>query len=94
MFDRRLLICCVLVACWAADVALPIRNVNAETVEIRPPNIVLILADDLGYGDIQCLNPDKGKIATPAIDRLAQQGFVLLTRIRHLRFALRRVTAF
>ena len=37
------------------------------------PNIVYILADDLGYGDVKCLNPD-GKIATPHLDRLAAQG--------------------
>ncbi len=39
----------------------------------RPPNIVYILADDLGYGDVHCCNP-KGKIATPEIDRLAAGG--------------------
>jgi arylsulfatase A len=38
------------------------------------PNIVLILCDDLGYGDVQCLNPDTGKIKTPCIDQLASQG--------------------
>lgn len=38
------------------------------------PNIVYILADDLGYGDVQCLNPKRGKIKTPNIDRLAAQG--------------------
>ena len=38
------------------------------------PNIVYILADDLGYGDVHCLNPDRGKIATPQIDKLAAQG--------------------
>jgi arylsulfatase A-like enzyme len=38
------------------------------------PNVVLILADDLGYGDVQCYNPERGKIATPHIDRLATQG--------------------
>jgi len=38
------------------------------------PNIVYIIADDLGYGDVQCLNPERGKIATPHIDRFASQG--------------------
>jgi arylsulfatase A len=38
-----------------------------------PPNLLLILADDLGYGDLRCYN-DQAKIATPRIDRLAQQG--------------------
>ncbi|MCP5110834.1 MAG: sulfatase-like hydrolase/transferase, partial [bacterium] len=38
------------------------------------PNIVVIYADDLGYGDVQCYNPERGKIPTPHIDRLAAQG--------------------
>lgn len=37
------------------------------------PNIVLILADDMGYGDARCFNP-QSKIATPNIDRLAREG--------------------
>ncbi len=32
------------------------------------------MCDDLGYGDIQCLNPEHGKIPTPAVDRLAKEG--------------------
>lgn len=42
----------------------------------RPPNIVYILFDDLGYGDVHCLNPEHSKIATPNMDRLAAQGMV------------------
>jgi arylsulfatase A-like enzyme len=38
------------------------------------PNILVILADDLGYGDVHCYNPERGKIATPQIDRLATQS--------------------
>ena len=38
------------------------------------PNIVYILCDDLGYGDVHCFNPQRGKIATPHADRLAGQG--------------------
>jgi arylsulfatase A-like enzyme len=37
------------------------------------PNVVLIYADDLGFGDLSCYNPD-GKISTPNIDKLAQNG--------------------
>ena len=37
------------------------------------PNIVFILADDMGYGDMACNNPDS-KIPTPNLDRLASQG--------------------
>ncbi len=39
----------------------------------QKPNIVFILADDMGYGDLGCYNPES-KIATPNIDGLANQG--------------------
>ena len=38
------------------------------------PNIVYVICDDLGYGDIQCLNPKNGKIPTPHVDKLASEG--------------------
>lgn len=37
------------------------------------PNILVILADDMGYGDVGAFNPDS-KISTPHLDRLADQG--------------------
>ncbi|MGV3484670.1 MAG: sulfatase family protein [Planctomycetaceae bacterium] len=40
----------------------------------QKPNLVYILCDDLGYGDVQCLNPQRGKIQTPNLDRLASHG--------------------
>ncbi|APZ94914.1 sulfatase-like hydrolase/transferase [Fuerstiella marisgermanici] len=39
----------------------------------RHPNIIYILADDLGYGDVSCYNPES-KINTPHVDRLAAEG--------------------
>ncbi|MCL3779480.1 arylsulfatase [Prolixibacteraceae bacterium JC049] len=43
--------------------------------EEQAPNIIYILADDLGYGDVSCLNP-QGKIQTPEMDKLAQSSMV------------------
>jgi arylsulfatase A-like enzyme len=37
------------------------------------PNIIFILADDLGYGDVSCFNKNS-KIITPNIDKLAKDG--------------------
>lgn len=37
------------------------------------PNILFIYADDLGYGDVSCYNPES-KVSTPHIDRLAANG--------------------
>src|SRR5215475_7145120 len=38
----------------------------------RPPNIVFILADDLGYADLSCYG--RREFTTPNIDRIAAQG--------------------
>lgn len=39
------------------------------------PNVIYILCDDLGYGDVRVLNP-KGQIATPNMDRIAHEGLI------------------
>lgn len=46
----------------------------ADTTSASRPNILILYADDLGYGDVRCNNPDRGKIPTPNIDKLASQG--------------------
>ncbi len=54
---------------------LALGAVAASGKSNRPkPNIVLILADDLGFGDVHFQNPDRSRLPTPCIDGLARQG--------------------
>jgi arylsulfatase A-like enzyme len=64
----RLLSLCLVVLC------LSLSPLRADAAAPSQPNIVFILADDLGYGDVQAFNPQRGKIKTPNCDRLAAQG--------------------
>jgi arylsulfatase A len=48
---------------------------SSRAAQTPPPNIVYVYCDDLGYGDVQCLNP-QGKIPTPHMDRLARGGLI------------------
>ena len=63
-FSAMATICCLL--------TLASTNLNAQN-KSGLPNIVYILADDLGFGDVSINNP-QSKINTPHIDGLAQQG--------------------
>ena len=47
---------------------------HSQSSAAQKPNILIIYADDLGYGDVSCYNPDRGRIPTPHIDQLAGQG--------------------
>ena len=49
-------------------------SVSTTTNLERPPNIILIVADDLGYNDISTFGG--GIVQTPSIDRLAKEGAV------------------
>lgn len=51
------------------------ENVLAAPSESSRPNIVIILADDMGYGDVAVLN-SRSRIPTPNLDRLAGEGLV------------------
>ncbi len=46
-------------------------SLTAADTSPQRPNVVVLYADDLGYGDVQCYNPERGKIPTPHIDKLA-----------------------
>src|SRR5438128_3355504 len=56
-----------------ASVVVLFTPVPGGAGDSRSPNIVIVLADDLGYGDPQCYNKES-KIPTANIDRLATQG--------------------
>lgn len=64
---RRGLVATLVLACLAPLAARAIADAPP-----RRPNVVLILADDLGYGDLGCYG--QTRIRTPHLDRLASEG--------------------
>ena len=62
---------------WRMAIALFIAMVPAmaqqSVADSGHPNVLLIYADDPGYGDVGCYNPES-KVPTPHMDRLATEG--------------------
>jgi len=58
---------------FAISILILVFGCSVEKTEFQKPNIVFILADDLGYGDVSCFN-ENSKIKTPNIDGLAAKG--------------------
>lgn len=50
-------------------------HVPATDEKPPPPNIIFIMADDMGYGDVSALHPGS-KIRTPHLDRMAREGMI------------------
>lgn len=59
----------------AVVILLTLPSGTNESLAQAPekPNVVIILADDLGYGDVQAFN-EESRISTPRMNRLAEQG--------------------
>ncbi|MEZ6137773.1 MAG: arylsulfatase [Pirellulaceae bacterium] len=58
------------IACFCLALLTNIVNAGDK------PNVVLVLCDDLGYGDVHCLAPESSKIPTPHADQLAAEGML------------------
>jgi arylsulfatase A-like enzyme len=56
----------------AIGLSLLTANLGAPAAAAKRPNVVFVIADDLGYGDLGCYG--QTKIRTPNIDRLAAEG--------------------
>lgn len=60
---------------WGASALAMGRFLGCSRRKKPYPNIVYIIADDMGYGDVSCLNPGC-KIPTPYMDKLASGGMI------------------
>jgi arylsulfatase A len=62
---------------WPTSAAITVLTLFSAAVpadsDDHPPNVLLITADNLGYGDLPCFNPES-QIKAPNLGRLAEQG--------------------
>ncbi len=61
---------------WVAGLCLLLVGIASAEQPPARPNIVFILCDDLGYGDVHCLAPATSRIQTPCADKLAAEGMI------------------
>ncbi|AKJ63808.1 sulfatase family protein [Kiritimatiella glycovorans] len=58
---------------WMTTLLIGMTTLLGRAAGRERPNILLILADDLGYGNVDCYNPGPS-IPTPHLDRLSREG--------------------
>ncbi|MFP4090938.1 MAG: sulfatase family protein [Cyclobacteriaceae bacterium] len=61
---------------FVALLTISCKTSPADEAAAEAPNIIFIMADDMGYGDVGVYNPDS-KIPTPHMDQLAREGMML-----------------
>lgn len=60
---------------WGSVVGLVVAMIASVSAAAEKPNIIFVMADDLGYGDLGCFGQEV--IQTPRIDEMAQEGMRL-----------------
>ncbi len=68
---QALSICTAVISAIAAGSFLQASAAESAT---RPPNVIVLLTDDLGYGDVGCYGAKPEHIRTPCIDEFAREG--------------------
>ncbi len=71
---RCSLLAVICVGCMVGDSVAGDATTDATTTAVNHPNVVVILADDLGYGSLSCYGSKSSVLRTPNIDKLAEQG--------------------
>jgi arylsulfatase A len=70
---KAIMLTLIVMAVAACVLPGPVQGKAFRAAASNNPNIILILADDFGWGDASCNNPDT-PLKTPAIDRIANEG--------------------
>ena len=55
---------------------LPLLIASSAFAADMKPNVVLIYADDMGYGEVEALNPERSRVPTPGLNTLAAEGMI------------------
>lgn len=78
-----------LLAAWATQPTMAAKKQRAKA-DMSRPNVIMIVADDLGYGDLECYGAKN--VETPNVNRLAAKACASPTATQPLLHLRRRAT--